>query len=205
MAFDRLGEESRALQLRVVLTGQGQTVPFFADLILFRYDRTVGLSGFSWSYNADTSTEQEMTDAMAERAASGSQGASAAALGTTVTTAHGNRLSVDRADWWKPAKALYITPDPGTRFFVAQVHACAAADNTSAVTVSTSDFTLKLDDDSSLDPVGGREPALQDTQLQPGDFTRGWLTFHVPKTNNRATLEFGDLKFAVSALGSSGV
>lgn len=71
-------------------------------------------------------------------------------------------------------------PQTDNRFFTTDVQECAGA-SAKNVSANPFDWTLQMPDNTRIDSgIGARKPALNSTDLAPGDCARGWVTFETP-------------------------
>lgn len=109
------------------------------------------------------------------------------AIGEMIETVHENRLTVHTVEF--DVMDQYITPEPGNIYIAFDVEGCA--NSTEAATLNPNYFRVQMPDSSRINSyIGIREPALNHTELVPGDCVRGWVTFEVPEAQRPTSINF---------------
>jgi hypothetical protein len=105
-------------------------------------------------------------------------------------TARGQGYAVTMHEFVDPAPAgRFSSPKPGFRWVAFDV----TVENTGTAQISFNPFyfTIKGTDNREYSQAfGGMEPSLNSGQHQPGEATRGWVTFEVPEGLPLATLTY---------------
>jgi len=86
------------------------------------------------------------------------------------------------ADPWLPEEGGHAAPT-GSRLVAIKVTIAASEENASAYPTGTYDFTLTDHEDFAYaaSDAGARPRFPEETELQPGEKVRGWVTFEVPE------------------------
>ena len=101
-------------------------------------------------------------------------------IGDPITTKDGNVVTVHTFDYLNEARPS----DESKVYAAADVEACASQTPEGKVGVAPQLFRVALQSKAEAvagDPV--RQPALQTTELQPGQCARGWVSFTLPKND----------------------
>jgi hypothetical protein len=123
-----------------------------------------------------------------------------ARVGDTITTTKGATFQVvSYVDHFSGGP--YETPKPGQFYAAIQVHACAGSDGT--LHVNPYDFYLIEPDDSHIEygtgPFSdGKEPGLNDANLQPKECVTGWVNYGVTAKPKTVGMSDSDLRWQVS-------
>ena len=128
---------------------------------------------------------------VAMRSVAGRRGGAAEAGGAIVgDTAQGEGFAVTVHELIDPAPAgQFIAPEEGSRWVAFDVS--VANTGTKTLGVNPLFFRLKAADNREYQHTfGGPEPTLGYGDQQPGDTSRGWITFELPADAPLATLTY---------------